>query len=195
MKIMRQLKTVAVILAFLMMSCAGSPYIKNYEPVNAFLETKKIDRTRKYILQADKEPNLLGLRIFNGGEGLEHIVEDIDYTDGLFAKKHWEKMYKRYAYDTIKRYWKEEDFPGYNLILEKGRGLIMKGAFLDKYVNNLNYKILIISEPMYYRNRKYIIFYFNIVDFGNSDQPQVVIMKKEKGKWIVVKEIGDYVYY
>ena len=197
-KIMKQLKNIFLLIPFLFLSCATAQYIENYEPVNIFLETQKINKNKKYILQADKEPNAIALRIFNGGEGGEHIInptDTTDYTDGLFVEKHWKKMYKQYVNDTIKKYWKKENFPQYDFILEKGRGLLMKSAFLDKYVNNLNYEIIIISEPMYYMNQQYIMFYFNMLDFGHSQKPRTVIMKKENDKWVVVKVIGDYIYY
>ena len=192
-KIMKQLKKILVIIPFFVISFVTAQYVKSAEPINVFLEFIKIDKNKKYILQADKEPNIMALRIFNGGVGPDPIGE-IDYRDDLFVEKHWRKMYDSYINDTIKKYWKKEDFPEYDFILEKDRDLIMKSAFVKKYINNLNYEILIISEPMYYMDNQYIMFYFSMLDFGNSQEPRTVIMKKEKGKWVVVKVIGDYVY-
>ena len=190
---MKQLKKIFVIIILFFLSGVNAQYVENYESINVFLETQKIVKGRKYILQADKEPNIAALRIFNGDVGPDPISE-IDYRDDLFVEKHWRKMYDRYVNDTIKKYWKKEDFPEYDFILEKGRGLLMKSAFLHKYVNNLNYEILIISEPIYYMDNQYIMFYFSMLDFGHSQEPRTVIMKKEKEKWVVVKVIGDYVY-
>ncbi|WP_264529281.1 hypothetical protein [Flavobacterium sp. N502540] len=192
---MKQVKKILGTIPFFFLSCVSAQYIDNYEPINVFLETQKIDKNKKYILQADKEPNAIALRIFNGGEGVEHIVTQTDYTDGLFVERHWKKIYNTYVNDTIKKYWKKENFPKYDFILEKGRGLLMKSAFLDKYVNNLNYEIILISEPMYYMDQEYIMFYFNVLNFGHSQKPRTVIMKKEKDKWVVVRVIGDYIYY
>jgi hypothetical protein len=194
---MKLLKKIWILLPFFIFSCARSPYIKNYEPINVFLETQKLDKNRKYILQSDKESNKQALRLFNRGEGAEHIIDPtdpIDYTNGLFVAKHWNKIYAQYAQDTLKRYWKNEDFPQYNFVLEKGTGLILKQDFLIKYMNSRIEEVVIISEPMYYMNKKYIMFYFDIVSFFGSTRPQVVIMKKEKKKWIVVRVMGDYIY-
>jgi hypothetical protein len=41
---------------------------------------------------------------------------------------------------------------------------------------------------------KYIMFYFSKAFFEGSSSSKVVIMKKEKGKWIIVRVMGDYIY-
>lgn len=197
-EIMKHLKKSLLIIPFFMMSCANSQYLKNYEPINAFLELQKIDKNKKYILQSDKETNKQALRIFNGGEGLEHIIDPsdpTDYTEGLFIEKYWKKIYNKYAQDTLKRYWVKEDFPQYNFILEKGTGLILKQDFLIKHMDSRVKQVIIISEPMYYMDKKYIMFYYGKIHFDSSGSSQVVIMKKENDKWVIVKIIGDYIYY
>ncbi len=178
-------------------SCASKKYIEDYEPINVFLETQKLDKNRKYVLQSNKESNKQALRIFNREEGPEHIIDPndpTDYTGGLFVEKHWKKMYKTYANDTIEKYWKKEDFPQYNFILEKGTGLTLKYDFLVKYMDTGINQIIMISEPIYYMNKKYIMFYYERTNFDSSRSSQVVIMKKEKNKWIIVKTIGDYIF-
>jgi hypothetical protein len=44
-------------------------------------------------------------------------------------------------------------------------------------------------------DKRFIMFYFNISSFFGSNQPQVVIMKKENEKWVVFGAIGDYIFY
>lgn len=190
---MKQLKKIFVIIILFFLSGASAQYVENYEPINVFLETQKIVKGRKYILQADKEPNVMALRIFNGDVGPDPISE-IDYRDDLFVEKHWRKMYKEYANDTVKRYWKKEDFPGYDFILEDGNG-IFKYDFMNRYIETgLQYEAIIISEPMYYMDKKYIMFYYAKVYFGGGGNYSTVIMEKANDKWVVIKVIGDYVY-
>ncbi|MCC9018167.1 hypothetical protein [Flavobacterium lipolyticum] len=195
---MEQFKKILILsISSFILSCVSTKYVDSYESVNVFLKTQKLGK-KKYILQSDKGRNKQALRIFNRGEGAAHIIDSsdpVDYTDDLFVEKHWRKMYRKYAKDTIKKYWKKEDFPGHNFFLEKGTGLTLKYDIGIKYMNSGIEDVIVISEPMYYWNKKYIMFYFNIVSFSGSLEPQVVIMKKEKKKWIVVKVIGDYVYY
>lgn len=194
---MKQSKHILLTIPFFILSCAGTQYVEKYEPINVFLETQKLERGRKYILQRDKVNYTEALRLFNGGEGAEHYIDPNDpgdYTGGLFEEKHWKKMYNEYAHDTIKKYWKKKDFPKYNFVLENREGL-MGLKFMKRYLNTRVEDVISISEPMYYMDRNYIMFYFNSASFFGSTRPQVVIMKKENDKWIIVRVIGDYVYY
>lgn len=194
---MKKLKKVFIIFPFFILSCASAQYLETYEPINVFLETQKLEKGKKYILQSDKVNYTSALRLFNRGEGATHIIDSndlTDYTGGLFEEKYWKKMYKQYAQDTIKKYWRKEDFPAYDFILESRDGLL-GGPFMEKYLNTRIDTVIMISEPMYYMDKKYIMFYVSICSFFASPQPEVVIMKKENEKWLVVKRIGDYNYY
>lgn len=196
-KMMKQLKKIFAIISFFFLSCASAQYLESYEPISVFLETQKIVKGRKYILQADKASNKQALRIFNGGEGPDHVEElnvPIDYRDGLFVDKYWKKMYQEYANDTLKKYWKKEDFPGFDFIFEDGEGLF-KYDFMNRYIGTGLDEAIILSEPMYYMNKKYIMFYYAKVYSTGGGNYSTVIMKKENDKWVVVKVIGDYVYY
>jgi len=193
----KKFAAIIIISSFLISSCASKKHIQDYEPVNVFLETQKIDKYKKIVLQRDKASYAQALRLFNGGEGIEHIldpIDKIDYTGGLFKKKHWEKMYNTYINDTIKKYWKKEDFPEYSFILENKKGLLTYD-FMIKYMNTGINDLITISEPIYYMNKKYIMFYYNKSSFVGDTKPQVVIMTKENDKWVVVRIIGDYIYY
>jgi hypothetical protein len=196
-KTMKYLKKIIIVIPLFLYSCAISPYPKTYEPINVFLETQKLDKNRKYILQSNKEDNKQALRIFNGEKGIKHPfdpTDPVDYTDGLFIEKHWKIMYKKYSNDTIKKHWKKEDFPNFNFALEKGTGLGLSYSIAEKYRNTGIHEIIIISEPMYYMNKKYIMFYFNKSSFEGSSSSKVVIMKKEKGNWVIVRVMGDYIF-
>lgn len=195
---MKQLRILLVIIPFFILSCTGTQYVKSYEPINMFLEKEIIDKRiigkgGKYILQTDKASNAIVLRIFNGSEGSEHIADPHYYiNDGLFVEKHWKRMYKRYINDTIKKYWKKEDFPKYDFILENSRDWPKLPYKSAKY---LDYEVMIISEPMYYRNKRFIMFYLSTSYFSSGSSPQVVVMKKEKGKWIVDRTMWEEVFY
>lgn len=104
-------------------------------------------------------------------------------------------MYEQYSQDTSKKYWKKEDFPGYDFVLEKGTGLTLKYDIAIRYLNTKIENVIVISEPIYYMEKKYIMFYFEIASFAGSSQPKVVIMTKQKEKWVVVRVMGDYVFY
>lgn len=192
---MKKVKIIVIfVLPFFVLSCSPARFTSS-EPINTFLEYKKLDKNKEYILVRNKESNKQALRIFNGNEGSEHLIDPygFNYTGDLFVEKHWKKMYNRYANDTIKKYWVKEDFPQYKFILENQKD-ILKYDFYVRYINKLVSQTIIISEPMYYMNKKYIMFYFNVVQMDHSNTSQVVIMKKIKKKWVVVKTIGDYIF-
>ena len=52
----------------------------------------------------------------------------------------------------------------------------------------------IISEPMYYMNKKYIMFYYSKAYSTGGGKSSTVIMKKEKENWVIVRVIRDNVY-
>jgi hypothetical protein len=195
---MKHLKyTFIACITIMMLSCSKPLYVNSYEPLDVFLTAQNIHKKQKIILQRDKVSNAQALRLFNGGEGIEHIIDPIDkidYTGGLFEKKLWKKMYKTYINDTIPKYWKKEDFPEHNFILENKKGLLAYD-FLIRYMNSGIEDVILLSEPMLYMKKKYVVFYYNKLSFFGSTKPQVVIMTKEDGKWVVVRIIGDYIYY
>lgn len=191
---MKRLKNrLLFILPFFVISYVSAQYVENSEPINVFLDTLKINKNKKYILQANKGPNIVALEIFNGGEGPDPLREQnvpLDYREGLFVEKYWREMYNSYVNDTIKKYWKKEDFPKYDFFIEEGTRLTFEEAISQKYINTRVEEVIIISEPMYYMDRKYIMFYFNRASFFGTSRPEVVIMEKEKGKWLVIKRIA-----
>lgn len=165
-----------IIFPFFILSCASVQYVEKYEPINVFLETQKIDKTQKYVLVRDKTNSIEPLRLFNGGDGIEHKlhpIDPIDFTGGLFKEMHWKKMYKTYVNDTLPKYWKKEDFPDYDFILENRKGLL-NSAFYERYLNTRIETLIMLSEPIYYVK----------ISFENSGIPRVVVMKKEKDKLI-----------
>lgn len=195
--IMKPLKKILIIISLFTLSCASAQYVENYEPINIFLETQNLEKGKKYILQRDKVINKEALRLFNQGEGAEHIVyptDTIDYTGGLFEEEHWKKMYNQYAQDTIKKYWNNKDFPMYDLVLENKEDFL-GAAFIKKYLNTRTDTMIFISEPMYYKEKMYVMFYYNTFPIFGSSEPKLVIMKKESGKWVVTRIMEDYIYY
>ncbi|RKS15787.1 hypothetical protein [Flavobacterium sp. 120] len=188
---MRNLHILIILFPFFISSCATSPYLVDYEPINIFLKSENISNKEYYILR-NKENNIQTLRIFNRGKGKKHVVypNEIDYTSTLFEQKYWNKLFHSYSKDTIQKYWKEEDLPGFKFINEN-RIELFNYNFLIRYPKIE--KVIVISEPIYYHNKKYILFLYSIDVIANSSKPQiVVVMKRDKRKWILVEKIGDY---
>jgi hypothetical protein len=190
---MKKLKQTIFIFPFILFSCA-SPYLKNYEPILNFFETQKLDKHKNYVLQKDKKSNTEPLRIFNGSNGLVHYLPE-NQTHGIFNSKHWKKIYTTYGNDIIIKYWKKEDFKEYNFTLEKSKILYSK-VYYENYLNNPEkaYEVIKLSEPLYYRNKKYILFSYDIGYLYNGSNSKVIIMKKEKNKYVFYGYLSDYVH-
>ncbi|MEO8535588.1 MAG: hypothetical protein ABI441_17665 [Flavobacterium sp.] len=190
---MQLFKKALLLIPFTFLSCA-SPYFKSYEPINVFLKLENISSEKNYILRI-KESNLQTLRIFNRGEGAKHIVypNKTDYTSKLFSEKHWGKLYSKYSNDTIQKYWKNEDFSDYKFV-EGNRKELFTHIFSKKHPDFKSVEnVIILSEPIYYHNKRYIMFFYHIDNYLYSNNPQiVVVMRRDKNKWIVVDRIGDY---
>lgn len=190
---MIQFKKAILLFPFFIFSCVPS-YLKSYEPINVFLKSEKINNKEKFILKI-KESNSQTLRIFNRGEGSEHVPSNsgfngMDYTSKLFALKQWRKMYSKYSQDTLKRDWRKDNFPE-NEFIEMDRRLLFTSVFFKKYPNV--HDVIILSEPIYYWNKNYIMFYYSVDNYLMSGSvPIVVVMKKVKQKWVLVEKIGDY---
>jgi hypothetical protein len=186
---MKKIRKTLFIIPIFICSCS-SPYLKNYEPINIFLETEKIDSI-KYTILKNKESNTQTLRIFNQNEGF-NLPTRFDFfgTYDLYNKKHWTKLYNKYSKDTIKKYWEDKDFKNYNFILEERR-YIFSESFFNKYPNCEH--IIILSEPIFYWNKKYIMFFYYKLDFpGNSGNQKVIVMKNINKKWVIEKIFYDY---
>lgn len=183
---MKYIKTTTFLIIIFLTSCA-SPYVKSYEPINDFIESERKNKSKLEIIIKEKINTKEALRIFNSMEGPDHIIDpsDIDPTNDLFVNRHWKKMYKKYS-NLKTEDWKQEDFDKKNFIVVSIKDLEKNEIYKNQIPN-----IIYLSEPMYYHNRKYIIFYYSAF---YSKLKGIIIMKKVKGKWVFFKNIGDYIY-
>ena len=173
-------------------SCAQTN-LKNYQCIEDYLQSRGIDNKRQAMVIKEKEKNKSSLRIFYGGDEISNY--SINYRTPLFEEQAWKIMYKTYSADTIVKHWKSADFPNYNFIFQNRKGL-WTFNFFDKYENN-QMDVYFISEPMYYKNDKYIIFEFSEGITGTSgiQRNQIIIMTKENDKWKVVETVYDYILH
>lgn len=104
-------------------------------------------------------------------------------------------MYKTYSNDTIIKYWRKEDFKEYNFTLESSKILYSK-VYYENYLNNpeSDYEIIKLSEPLYYWNKKYLLFSYDIGYLYSGSNTKVIIMEKEKNKYVFYGSLGDYIY-
>ena len=183
---MKYIKAIIFLISIFLTSCA-SPYLKSYEPINDFIEAERKNKSHIGIIIKEKIENKQTLRIFNSMEGPDHIIDpsDIDTTNDLFVNRHWKKMYKKYA-NAKTEGWNQEDFDKENFIVVSIKDLEKNSL----YKSQIPY-IVHISEPIYYHNRNYIMFYYSA---SFSKLKGIIIMKKVKNEWVFYKNIGDYIF-
>jgi hypothetical protein len=167
--------------------------------LNDYFETIVKDTTQDVFVAKEKINSNETLNIF----GLNEIL----ITDSagnwkrdptLYIKKDFEKMKKEYKDRCAagKRiwwcnddYWTKDNFRYKKVVLEgmntnKGIELI-----IEKY-NKVDIKVYAFSELIYYQNKKYLVFTVNKLTLNGSN-PNIIIMKKIKDKWIVTHQGSD----
>ncbi|WP_316635080.1 hypothetical protein [uncultured Flavobacterium sp.] len=187
---MKQLKNIIILIPFFILSCASGQYLKSYEPINVFLETQKIDKNKKYILQAEKIDNKKVIADFNefksAGSYFDSNFQPIAYHN----EKEYKKMYNKYINDTLKRYWKKDDFLDFKFIIRKKQDITSDS--INNYLPDQYW--ISISEPMYYWKQRYLIFSYNIYNH-NGGTTNLIFMKKEGGKWKIDKISSTDVFF
>ncbi|MBF4473756.1 hypothetical protein [Flavobacterium sp. HJJ] len=165
---------------------------EKYKALNDYFETIIKDTTQVVFVAKEKVNSNLTLNIFGLNEIL--IVDSLgnwksDTT--LYKNKDFEKMKKDYENSCVpgKRiwcnndFWTKEDFRYKKISLESMNTKKEIELILDKY-NRADIKVYGFSEPIYYQNKRYIIFTMHKSHIAGAST-QIIIMKKIKDKWIV----------
>jgi hypothetical protein len=160
--------------------------------LNNYFETIIKDTTQVVFVAKEKITSNETIHIFGLNDIM--IIDSAGNGTGdttLFKKKDFEIMKKKYKNNCIQgrlnwcdnNYWTKEDFRHKKIILESVNYKNGIEPIFKKY-NNLNIKVYSFSEPIYYQNKKYIVF--TIIRLGfDSGKTNIIIMRKIKGKWIV----------
>lgn len=183
-------KTILILLIQVtILSCSSK-----YAPINAFLKTKTANNENVIIIK-EKADVSNALRIFYGGDKSMEIQENS--RSKFFDQKDYEIMYTSYSKDTIKKYWQPKDFPEFDFIFENRLGM-WNTKFLDKYEQKPAL-VFSISEPVFYRNKEYVLFYFSRGSTGDiqglTHESKTIIMKKVNGNWEIADQVSDYIYH
>ncbi|WP_166924252.1 hypothetical protein [Flavobacterium poyangense] len=187
---MKQFKIILFAIPFFMLSCTTSKYLKNYEPVRVFLRQENIDPSKNYILQEEKVDYKKVLSEFKEYKSASPYF-DVDFKPIVLQNDiAYKKAYDKYINNTLKRYWKKEDFSEFNFVLKKQQAI--KNDSINEYSRSQLW--IYISEPMYYYNREYLIFTYDI--YGrDGGMAKLVFMKKEKGKWTIDRISSSDVFF
>lgn len=172
-------KLILIQLFFLLASCSSS---KNcmYEYLS---ENIKKNDFNDYILCKENK-NDRTLRIYsdidiitNKNASETYKVEDYKYLENKIKK------------DTIQKYWDVKD----NISSKFDTIISLRDKnWIDYKSKKANAKVYyhIISKPVFIKNRKIAIFYYKVfLDKRTRLEEVVIVMKKVKGKWILLEKV------
>ena len=165
---------------------------EKYEALNNYFETIIDDTTQVVFVAKEKINSNETLTIFGLNDIM--IIDAVGNGKGdstLYKKKDFQIMNSKYKNKCIpgKRiwcnddYWTIDNFKYKKIVLESMNTNKEIEPIMDKY-NNVNLKVYGFSEPIYYQNKKYIVFTIHIAHMAGSST-HIIIMKKNKGKWIM----------
>jgi hypothetical protein len=176
---------------------------EKYAVVSDFLDTKIKDHSKKIMIHSQKINTDMTLRILRLNEiyALDSIDRTKNYEDKTFYKEaNWEIARKKYSKNTISEienatyigsecFWVSENFINKNIIIEEvefgTKAYEIKYFYRTPYYNFFNF-----SNPIYYQNKEYLIFYCS---YGSVFPPEyynsaIIIYTKKNGKWVQTHE-------
>lgn len=175
------------------------------EAINGYLDTILKDKPKKIIITSEKINTNETIRMFLCDENNTYLCQYKVWENNenvfLYNKEDFVKMKKKYQDTTsinkekwlTNNYWKPENFKNKYITFEPFEDVFVKLEH-SLYPREKKTMIYSFSEPVYYKKMKYLLFSVTVgstefAHFHNS----VVVMKKLKGKWVLIFEIGDYI--
>lgn len=162
---------------------------EKYNAFNNYLET---------IVNGDKEIIIAREKI-NSNNTIAtfklNVIQSVDLKGNikqdtkLYQDKEWDKLKnnpKETNYWSLYDHWTKNDFKNTKIVLENIDTKNGIQSIVDKY-NNSDIRVHCFSEPIFYQNKKYILFTYLKYSISGGN-PFVVVMKKINGKWIRTHE-------
>ncbi|TDD78284.1 hypothetical protein [Flavobacterium caseinilyticum] len=180
-------------IALLFSSCSVTK--AKYNALNDYFETIEKDSNKEIYVAREKINSNYTLEIFKLNEIQAFDSKgNITIDTKLFKEKDFEKLKCENPDPPIQderiwatnKYWNKNNFKQDKIIFESMNTKIGIESIIEKY-DKSNICVYSFSEPIYYQNKKYLVFTnYKICIAGGSSF--VVIMQKIKGKWIRTHE-------
>ena len=166
-----------------------------YKALNDYFETIEKDSNKEIYVAREKINSNYTLEIFKLNEIQAFDSKGNITTDTkLFKEKDFEKLKCENPDPLIQderiwatsKYWNKNNFKYDKIIFVSMNTKIGIESIIEKY-DKSNICVYSFSEPIYYQNKKYLVFTnYKICIAGGSSF--VVIMQKIKGKWVRTHE-------
>ena len=172
---------------------------EKYDALNDYFDTQVQDPSKEVIIFNEKTSTAMTLRLLQINDIWAVDSTGMGRKDEIFFKEEdWEKLRKQngnYSLEKIKNAhlqsgeccWTSSNFRHKKIIFEDLK--IGSSDFEKKYFSKPSYDVYWFSEPVYYKNKEYIIFSTTKSYMGGfGSTTRVIIMKKNKKKWVEVYE-------
>lgn len=181
---------ILVVLITVLTSCSSARIINN--PIYYYLDNIVKERESLIIVIDKKISNRKTLAIFKGDfmyNSKTNTYEREGKPSSIYNKKDWDDISKKYSFDSIAEYWKKSDFELDKITIVKNE-LFVNGKLYKEYKNK-EFPVYAFSNPIYYHNRKFMIFTVinSNTSFGAELNEFVIVMKKENNKWVIFDKV------
>lgn len=177
-------KILTIIILINLCSC------NSYKPIIQYMNNKTNEiNNNQIIIIKEKLTTIKAINILRG-LGYFDIKDSIYKYNGskIYNKKDYDYLYKKYKRDTIKENWQSKNFSKKKLLVDDMLIYMKENKKLSQ-----NIFFYSISNPIYTNNNQQVFFLINkYVYFLNIKYSKVVVMKKNKNNWYIIKEIDNY---
>ncbi|WP_432221173.1 hypothetical protein ACRASX_10440 [Flavobacterium sp. TMP13] len=174
-------------------------------PINAYLK-EVIDPNDSILIITNKINNNYTLDLWKERVSFKdanmEVVESVDENPRIFEEKYWNEINKKYRNqnnDSLwlrNSLWQQKEFKNFKVKLMTEKNFPRPYSY-NQYMDKIpEIAAFSFSQAMIYK-KIYAVFAISETTTGRQfiNPRSFVIMKKEKGKWKLVKEITDGAYY
>jgi hypothetical protein len=193
------------IFSLFLIICGCSPANKRIAPIKAYL-TQNVRTNDTIIIISNKINTNYALNLWKDRSNIDpnpnNLENSVDENPRIYEEKYWKIMNEKYRHPRTNSLWlgdslwQQKDFKSFkiNLMTEKN---FPKPYNYNEYIDKIpDQATFAFSEPMIYKKIYAVFAISKTTTRQQYIQPRsFVIMKKEKNKWIFVKEITDGLYY
>lgn len=170
-----------------------------YEALNDYFDTEITDQSQKVIIMKEKISTNMTLKLLKINDIWAIDSTGMGRKDETFYKEEeWEKLRKKNGNSSLDKIqnahlekgeccWGSTNFRHKEIIFEDLE--FAKSDFEKKYFFSPSYYVYWFSEPIYYKDKEYIIF---TTDKGSLSgfvgTTHLIMMKKMKNKWVQLYE-------
>jgi hypothetical protein len=191
---------ITLLIILLISSCSSTK--DKRQALNDYLHTVVSDTSKEIIIIKNKINSNQTIEIFNVNDIIAIDSNGIGKTDTtLYNEKNWKKIKKRYAINYLagnnpwftNEYWTKDDFDNKKILFEDSY-IGKADAFIEKYNYIPSLKVYSFSDPIYYKNKRIVVFAVDKtstpIGYGET---YIIIMKKKRAKWIIThKGLPDW---